>query len=53
MDSKKPKTIPDAIKNFTEVIDPKAKSSFKLGRKNQARLERIRQISAQMKGARR
>jgi len=52
MESKpKPKTIPDAIKNFTELVDPKAKSSFKLGLKNQARLERIRQISAQMRGA--
>lgn len=51
MDSK-PKTFPDAIRNYVEVKAPAGVKGYKLGRKNQARLERIRGIAARMRGGR-
>ena len=49
---KKPKTIPDAIRNYVEVKAPAGVKGYKLGRKNQAKLERIRAKAAQMRGGR-
>jgi hypothetical protein len=49
--NKKEQGIPAAIKNYTEVQVPNAKG-FKLGTKNQRKLERIRMLAKQARGAR-
>lgn len=49
MELKKPKTIPE---QYVEVKAPAGIKGYKLGRKNQARLDRIRRIAAEMRGGR-
>jgi hypothetical protein len=51
MDAKKPLNMPETLRNFTEIVDPKP-STFKMGTKNQRKLERIRQLAKQAKGTR-
>ena len=47
----KPANFPEAVKNYTEVISPN-KKGYKLGVKNQRKLERIRELAARARGGR-
>lgn len=51
MTDKKPFDIQETLKNFTEAKDPNPNAKgFPLGRKNQARLDKIRQLAKKVKG---
>jgi hypothetical protein len=49
--NKRPTDIPSAIRQYTEIIDPK-KKGYKLGQKNKRKLERIRELARRARGAR-